>query len=455
MYRARHRTWGWGSGDYEPDSTSSLTNTFSASPQPSTSPYIPQSQSQWPQGGSGLYPSSDWQSGGRQRRSPQASPNRSPGQADGAAGSRTPGRSTPGSNWPTTSERSQQSTWDCNNPPASPTTQASPFRVPKGRPPSRTAVATTEPCNSNPTYCKGFLKPFPPGDKTSNQAEVQPQVWSCDENWQHQHARSTSGIKQESGNWGNSEAHHNYNNGQYTGTSSQSFVSGYGYPSTYPMFESGKTYPDGYGYQYSDSLKQEAARTACYHASAAYHHQFRWDLYGHPHPFFPPVMPEPPRAEPIGEVTDYIDNEECFRDSQMGGVAIALGHGSVLFECAKHELHATTALRRPNRLHPTRISLVFYQHRNLNRAKHGWDEWEEKMRLRKLGVTSTTVASPATTTVSQQDLLHMLPPTDKPPTYTAQFLMRTPTYTTTTWTTLFPMHPCMVTGPYQEGGAVS
>lgn len=115
----------------------------------------------------------------------------------------------------------------------------------------------------------------------------------------------------------------------------------------------------------------------------------------------------------------------------MGGVAIALGHGSVLFECAKHELHATTALRKPTRSYPTRISLVFYQHRNLNRPQHGWEQWEEKCRLRKLGLTGTTM-------LAAEQIPHIM--------------SRCPTITTTTWTTLFPMHPCMVTGPYQEGG---
>lgn len=141
----------------------------------------------------------------------------------------------------------------------------------------------------------------------------------------------------------------------------------------------------------------------------------------------------------------------------MGGVAIALGHGSVLFECAKHEMHATTALRRPNRLQPTRISLVFYQHRNLNRAKHGWDEWEEKMRLRKLGVT-TSLTGTSTTSSSVNPRSGTPVPTtasaDRTLKSSSQCVMRTPTYTTTTWTTLFPMHPCMVTGPYQEGGAI-
>ncbi|XP_066907386.1 methylcytosine dioxygenase TET isoform X3 [Halyomorpha halys] len=153
-----------------------------------------------------------------------------------------------------------------------------------------------------------------------------------------------------------------------------------------------------------------------------------WDSYG-PTPYLPMIKEAKP--EPIGQVADYIDNEECFKDSQMGGVAIALSHGSVLFECAKHELHATTALHKPNRLQPTRISLVFYQHRNLNRPDHGANEWEEKMRLRKLGTLSSSTPSNSVS-----------PPSPA--------VLKSPTYTTTTWTTLFPMHPCVGTGPYQK-----
>ncbi|XP_065651678.1 uncharacterized protein LOC100213294 isoform X1 [Hydra vulgaris] len=64
---------------------------------------------------------------------------------------------------------------------------------------------------------------------------------------------------------------------------------------------------------------------------------------------------------------------------EMGGVAIALGHGSFLVECAKKELHATTALRNPERSEPTRLSMVFYQHKKLNKKDHGYEDYQEKM----------------------------------------------------------------------------
>ncbi|XP_078579514.1 uncharacterized protein LOC144863818 isoform X2 [Branchiostoma floridae x Branchiostoma japonicum] len=151
----------------------------------------------------------------------------------------------------------------------------------------------------------------------------------------------------------------------------------------------------------------------------------------------------------------WSDSEVCFQDEDIGGVAIALSHGSVLIECAKRELHATTAIKKPNRACPTRISLVFYQHKNMNYSRHGFAEYEQKMAAKAAEQeearkhaeggrkVESSVVKEAVAEESTKKVAEKTGPT-KPAINNAL------TMTTDTVVTLWSVAVPQVTGPYQK-----
>ena len=56
---------------------------------------------------------------------------------------------------------------------------------------------------------------------------------------------------------------------------------------------------------------------------------------------------------------------------KIGGLGLQLDSGSILFECARWEFHATTPLKEPSNSSPSRLGLVFFQHQKLSVADHG------------------------------------------------------------------------------------
>ncbi|CAG9784840.1 unnamed protein product [Diatraea saccharalis] len=385
------------------------------------------------------------------------------------------------------------------------------FRVPKARPPSRSQHGNPAEGLENAT----FLKPYPPSERPHLSQGYEhrspydnripnntaPQMRPPQNNFTINHDQQIASANKPTPEFTGNNFHPVAQNPYGNQTSVQSYGNYPQVPNSYPFSPNPYGHFNPYENSYNDynSLayynaekykREEILRNP--HSYNSYGYQYNpnfapnfyqnpspnwcqsspnWCLY--PPPFSIPYPPEPPKAEPIGEVTEFTDNAECFKDSQMGGVAIALGHGSVLFECAKHEMHSTTAVKNPNRANPTRISLVFYQHRNLNRPKHGLEEWEEKMRLKKLGLNPPTPGAPNASAASTPATdrrkvdgekwkgsedgipggfksLGALVQATEAARRGRQILVRAETHTTTSWTTLFPMHPCTVTGPYQE-----
>uniref|UniRef100_UPI00358F01CD methylcytosine dioxygenase TET3-like isoform X2 n=1 Tax=Myxine glutinosa TaxID=7769 RepID=UPI00358F01CD len=151
----------------------------------------------------------------------------------------------------------------------------------------------------------------------------------------------------------------------------------------------------------------------------------------------------------------WSDSEHNFLDSDIGGVAIAPAHGSVLIECAKRELHATTPIKKPNRQHPTRISLVFYQHKSLNEPRHGLACWEAKMAEKRARKEAEDRGFAGATSGSGADTLDSLSANSEPHESTLQKELSIPTLRvltlpTCSLVTAIPQPVTYLTGNYSR-----
>ena len=171
--------------------------------------------------------------------------------------------------------------------------------------------------------------------------------------------------------------------------------------------------------------------------------------------------PERARPEPVDSASipeSYRTSSRVFAQTTVGGVAIVLPHGSVLFEVTKREINASTVIGQRSADDPC-ISLEFHQQKGLNLPKHGHDEYlqlDEIRRLKREQRAASTSSAPADKTDHDVKTAGELSDglVDAVPTYTEAWdtqIVRVNTHTRNADVTYSWLKPqTAVSGPYQR-----